>query len=544
MKTNLFAVAIATLCLCLFATSAFADPPTPKKATRANLLDRTCVDDDDDGFCASPDDESKNKGWDCDDDTKSIHPGAKEVWDDGIDQNCDKDPTDDDDTGDSVTPPASLLKPFHVSPSDHPAILILMKELAACDASSECHLDKTAGKLPTRMNEGSYFLDTNCDGAREVIDQDAKDKYDADKLKGIKCQKAPSCHHRRHKAKTAAVQLPGGVTPTAAPAQRHSGDNGGRNVTVSQVLNLQDVNQAAIAKAQSTGDVAGKTANEAKDLASQANTTANEAKRLASEQAELVKSAGVGLEGLKKDLTQETADRKADVRELKTRLGKVEKKQDAMGKVVDLLQKNGAFVQLGVGGGLLMQRPLGSSEAGVTSRGTYAPGVRFSGNVGVSSAKGSLALIGVVSPVWDSGPSGMESGLAVQVGAEKLMKFGRSLNIGGHALYQQHTSGGSALSPNAVSRGVGVGLTVASIGDDQPHVGVQFRVNVGYEWFGSDSIPGYEPLTGGAPFLGVSLDLLAGLRSNSKPAKVVALPPPPPPADADEGEDTEGDEAE
>lgn len=523
-------LAIAVM-VCLFSLNVFA-AGGPKKATARNQA--TCTDDDGDGYCAADGTDEETKGWDCDDDNSSVHPGAKEIWDNGIDENCDGD--------DSETPPLSLLRAFHVSAGDHVGIIRLMKELAACDAASECHVDKSGGRLPSRMDEGHYFIDTNCDGVREVVDQAAKDKVDEDARKGIQCRKVPTSpvHHKvATKPKAVAVPLPGSATPTAAPAPTAPApapQGKGRGVKASQ--QVPAVDPVAVAKAQSTGDAA-------LDKAGKAQATADEAKKLAQEQAELVKAAGAGLDGLKKDLTTETNERKADVAGLKIRLGNVEDKQVETGKVVSLLQRSGAFVQFGVGGGVIGQRPFGSSDAGVTSRGMAAYNVRFSGNVGVRTPKGSLGLFGVVAPTWDSGNNGLESGLAWQLGAEKLYRFG-SLLVGGHVLYQEHKAGGSILEPNAISRGAGVGLTLASIGDDQVHGGVQLRATVGYEKFGGNGPAGFQPTVDGGAFAGLSLDLLAGLGSNSKPAKTHIAPPPPPPSpadEADEGEDTEGDEA-
>ena len=76
-----FFSSISSFVLCLFAMTAFADPP--KKATARN--GHECVDEDADGYCVAPDDDKKIEGWDCDDKNPSRHPGANEVWDNGED---------------------------------------------------------------------------------------------------------------------------------------------------------------------------------------------------------------------------------------------------------------------------------------------------------------------------------------------------------------------------------------------------------------------------------------------------------------------------
>jgi phosphatidylglycerophosphate synthase len=85
---------------------------------------------------------------DCDDDDRSVHPGAEEVWYDGIDQNCDG-LSDDDQDGDGF------------------------------DVADDC--DDTDAEVNPAAEEVCDGVDNNCDGVTDVGSEDAVTAYvDAD----------------------------------------------------------------------------------------------------------------------------------------------------------------------------------------------------------------------------------------------------------------------------------------------------------------------------------------------------------------------------
>jgi len=130
---------------------------------------------DKDGWCVK----DTNRGdklvgeLDCDDNNKSVNPGATEVIDDGIDNDCD---------GSDLEAP-KYAKAFGCT--DAKCVDRLLKEKANCDADTvNCHFDSSTGRFLTEF--GYYFIDTNCDGVRELLDQGDKDAYEEELREGSK----------------------------------------------------------------------------------------------------------------------------------------------------------------------------------------------------------------------------------------------------------------------------------------------------------------------------------------------------------------------
>ncbi len=482
--------------------TAFADPP--KKATARN--GHECVDEDADGYCVAPDDDKKIEGWDCDDKNPSRHPGAKEVWDNGEDENCDGE--------DSVTPALALLRAFGVSSGNKTAVIKLIKEIAACEAIDECHVDKTAGKF--RTDDGHYFIDIDCNGVREVVNQDAKDAEDQQIKRGAGCKKAPA---PRKKAK--AVSLPDAVTPTGSEPAKQPASR--------KVSQVPAVDPALVTKAQATAD-------RAEGKADKAQTTADAAQKAVDAQAEAITKAGEGLASLDEGLKTEGKERKAADKKLKAEIGEVRDSDREHGKQIAKMQESGFFLQGSLGAGSLIQQPAGSTDSGITSRGRFAPNLRVGANFGQQSPSGTKGLFIVVAPTLDSGTDGWEASSVMQGGLEAMKRVSSSLLVGGHLMVQQHAAGGSIMNPNAVSRGAGLGLSVAAIGSGESKIGAQLRLTAGYETFGMQGDLESNVHKGGL-FAGISLDLLYG----SSPGKVKqnVAPAVAPPSEASDTDDEE-----
>lgn len=470
-----------------FSVSAFAQKATPKM---------TCeTDADGDGYCA---DDKDDKGYDCDDNNPSVHPGAKEVWDNGVDEDCDG--------SDSITPPAPVLKAFGVRAADKKAVARLLKEIERCDKTDECQVDKTKGKF--RTSDGFYFVDKNCDGIREVLDQDEYDEVKALEARGAKCKATHKSGHK--KAKKKAVGLPGSATATEAePAD------------------------AAVKKAQTTADDASKKADEAKVQAdaakgkaeaalrdaAEAKTKAEEVEEQADAADELLKQHTGELGGLSDAVKAEIAARKAADEALGVRIDVTQRVAVSTASTVAEMRRSGPLAEVFLGGGVAGQRDITLRKDGKVvgvARGTGAYGMVLGVNLGAETPTGRLNAFGLASSISDAAASGREDGVLWQAGVEYALRVGEGVFVGPHVLFQSHEAGGDILHSNAVSRGVGAGLTFVLTGSGQTRFGLLARFTAGYEKFGTTGTgSSVVSAVDGGPFVMFSLGVIFGVGAPS-----------------------------
>jgi hypothetical protein len=119
------------------------------------------TDQDRDGYLASVD---------CDDADASVHPGAEEVWYDGVDQDCD----DSDDDQDGDTYPAST-DCDDTDPSVHPTA----GEVPDDGIDQDCDGSDSTGGGSATDGDGDGYLDTvDCDDADAAVNPGADDVPD------------------------------------------------------------------------------------------------------------------------------------------------------------------------------------------------------------------------------------------------------------------------------------------------------------------------------------------------------------------------------
>lgn len=488
MKKLVF-VATLVASFSFFTVSAFAQKASPKM---------TCeTDDDGDGYCA---DDKDNKFFDCNDKNPSVHPGAKEVWDNGVDEDCDD--------SDSITPPAPVLKAFGVNGADKKAVTRHLKEIERCDNADECQVDKTKGRF--RTSEGFYFVDKNCDGIREVLDQDEYDEVKALEARGAKCK---AIHrgggHKHKKAKKKAVGLPGSPTSTEAEPD------------------------AAVKKAQTTADAASKEAAEAKVQADAAKGKAEAALRAAAEATtkaeevgeqadaadELLKQHTGEIGGLSEAMKAEIAARKAADEALGARVDATRGLAVSTAGTVVEMRRSGPLAEVYFGGGVLGQRDITLRKDGKVvgiGRGTGAYGMVLGVNLGAETPTGRLNAFGLASSISDAAAGGREDGVLWQAGAEYALRVGEGMFVGPHVLFQSHEAGGDILHSNAVARGIGAGLTFVLTGSGQTRFGLLARLTAGYEKFGTTGTgSSVVSAVDGGPFVMFSLGVLFGVGAPS-----------------------------
>jgi len=398
---------------------------------------KTCqTDKDGDGYCA---DDKADKNYDCNDKNPSVHPGAKEIWNNGVDEDCDG--------SDFVSPPPAVLKAFHCSATNKRAVKLLMKEMNACEKDSHCTVDRTAGKFLTE--EGFYFLDKNCDGVREVVDQAEKDRLDELAKRGAACKKSSAPKAKAHKAKAAG--LPGDATPTDSEPKA-------KKVKGKKLA----VDPESLKKVEAKADTASKDAEAARKDAADAKGKAEATTKSLEETDSVLETHGDLLDDHTKVIAKharaiedEAAERKVEDEKINKRIDKVDAKVESLARpVAEIYIGVGTFLQKGV--------PL-RNPSGI-ARGYFAPGLHFGANLGVETASQvRLNVFGLVSVLADQQNEGFSRGLSWQAGVEVLsLRTASGAMFGPHVLYSQHEAGGDILGSAASSRGGGAGLTYKS----------------------------------------------------------------------------------
>ncbi len=516
-----FKIGFLVSCLLIVSVNAFA--AEPKRASKAHGCPQT-DDADGDGYCAAPSTikpaDVAGTGYDCDDNVSSTHPGARDVMNDGVDNDCDGDEFD--------SPPKAVLKAFGCSETNEVAIKHLVKEIGICEGAAECRLDKVKGKFIT--DSGFYFLDTNCDGVREVLDEAAKKIRDEEIRKFGDCSKYKPTSHKGKGVYKGKRRAKSRVSATATPSVQLS----------------HDPTATALANA------AGAEARQAMEAANAAS-----AKSI-----DLFGQAQAGLEDLEGQLGKETKAREAGDAALGKRIDVVRGNVDKVAHVAHVAIKEAArsasmapLVEIGLVGGVVVQSgmPLMSMKTGKhigIARGFVAPGLGVNFNLGVENLYGRFNGFAVLQQSWDqkSGTeSGWDDGVIWQTGVEAAFRLGSSSTyLGPHLLYQQHEAGGNVLGANVASRGVGAGVTFVTTNCDGPvKYGFQARLTGGYEALGTsgkNSKGSFEVVDGGA-FFGLQLGVNFGMGASKAPKLKTLVLDPEPVVEKAPAEESEEDES-
>lgn len=420
---NVLSVLVLAAMVCLFVNSAAAKPPKPPADCG--------LDADHDGWCVEdPDRGDKLVGEkDCNDADPKVNPGANEVMDDGIDNDC---------VDGDLEAPANI-KAWGCSSAK--CVSRVLKEIEACAASTGCTVNYSSGKFVLAWS--NYFIDSDCDGVRGVLDQDEKDAYDLNVKQGFHCVS----ERRSGGAKKAGGSGSSGSGGASKPAETKSdpkvgelegkvGELGGRVVTL-------ETGMTGL-----SGQVDGFAADlDALDEALEAETEART-------------KADTGL--------SERLDRQADVLiSHGGRLNSVEESSEsAQTMASSALDSAAAAHSSGVSAGLDVGVMLiGQSDIklrnGQQARPGVAPTLLVGGHVGAETESGLYRALGAVGVPYEVSPDGnTENGFLVTLGAEVLWKLSRGSahSVGPIVRFVQHESGGDVLGVNAMSRGGTVGV--------------------------------------------------------------------------------------
>lgn len=432
-----------TLFALLFATSAFAQggPPAPAG-------NKYTIDADGDTFgdatagAATITAAAKPVGYadnadDCDDSNAQINPKAKELLDDNVDNDCDGKKLE--------SPPAGVLRAFGCSASNHGAVIRLIRELDRCNGSANCKVNGTAGKFETKS--GFYFLDKDCDGLREVVDQTEKDRLDELDKRGARCKAAPLAPSRHGTSPckgTGCRKGTGSKAPAVVP-----------NVKLTELeTKVTDLSGKVTATDGKVAELDGRVEGVETVLADNANAIEGIGK--------VIEGHGKRLDTLEKradDTDGELTDVRGKIADTDGRAIAATDKADRAYGTARVALSTGVSAGVNVGVGVKPQADVPLRKG--VARGSVATVLLVTGHVGAELPSGTYRIGGGVGIPYETGPNGdMESGLLWTVDAKALWKLAPSSqhSLGFVVRYLDQESGGDLLGAHAVSRGGGGGI--------------------------------------------------------------------------------------
>jgi hypothetical protein len=452
----------AAVALCaVFASTTIAAPP-PKPPADCGL------DADHDGWCVKdPDRSDKLVGVeDCNDADSKVNPGAIEIIGDEIDQDC---------VGGDLTAPAYAR---NFGCFDVACLKRMNAEIANCEAdAAKCVVNYSAGKFV--LSWGNYFVDTDCNGVRGVIDQDGKDTHDDEVRKGKTCHRASVKPSRSGtvvgdvKKKSSAPAKP---DPKVAEPDGKVTDLTGRVEQTESVL-----------------------VDTTKRLDDMGVVVADHETRI-----DAVEGRLDGYDSELQEVHKQVIDVDGAVRDVESKVQKVRRAALRRG------------VSAGVTVGYLVKGQQAVTFKGQTLRGDSAHGVEIRGFVGAEIPSLVLRGVGSIAVLAEDGPDGVEQALGFRGGGEVLMKVSSSFACGVGAGYLGQISGGKVSGATAESRGGYLEVPCElSLGKGSLRVPFRLAPFVGFEAIGTkgDSASGEFRADGSSWFVGVTLAVGVGVGS-------------------------------
>ncbi len=502
MKTFQTLFVLAALCV---VTSAFAAPPRPPADCG--------IDNDKDGWCV-PDqsrlDAAGKPGFhigalDCNDADPAVNPAAREKLGDGIDNDCDG-------NVDMIVP--AYAKNFGCSATSVACLKKLDAEVTVCAAATgQCAVNYTAGKFVTSF--GNYFVDTDCNGVREVLDQAAKDAYDAKVRQGHRCVKASE--------KASAKKAPAKKAPAKkAPAKKAPEKKGADAASdPDQKGEVTELDKKIAGLAEDVTKTAARVDGAEKRLGQVETVLADSGKRIDGLDKALAAEAKAREEG-DAALGKRIDDHDSELQAARRQIADVDDtaqtaRRTALAARTDADTALRSGVSAGVGVGYFVKGQQGVALHGKTLRGGSAHATMLSGFVGADLPTVLLRGVAGVGLIGKEGsPDG--GGLISRGGVEALLKLGTPVHAVGVGVgYLGHLSGGKVSGASAESRGGYAELIyeLSPLGGDGNVFRVPIRASIGggYEALGTrgSSAGGEFKADGHAPFVMFSLSVGGGV---------------------------------
>jgi hypothetical protein len=396
---------------------------------------------------------------DCNDADSKVNPGASEKLDDGIDNDC----VD----GDLETP--AYIKAWGCSSAK--CVSRVLDEIETCEANKEkCAVNLSEGKFV--MAWGSYFVDTDCDGIREVLDQDEMDTYEDDLREGSK---------RRCGSSSGAKKAGAGATGAASASGGTSG------ATASKPAATDPKFEERLGKTEAgLTELGGRTDKIGSDLIGLVGDLGDLDRALNEETAAREKNDEV-LSNQISRVGERVSENLYAINGVRSRVDSVEHVATSAYHNAEAAHYTGVSAGVDVGFALIGQADV-SLKGGKEARPGLAPTVLLGGHVGAELESGLYRAFGAVGVPYEAAPAGhTENGLLLTAGTEALFKLslGSAHSVGPIVRFIEHESGGDVLGVNAKSRGATGGIA--------------------YEFdpqFGSFRVPIHISLEGGAEQVG------------------------------------------
>lgn len=419
MKTGILSLFMAVTLLTV-SSNVMAAPTGTPAAMPGGCGELAGSDIDSDGYC-SPDPSGLE---DCAPADPNVHPNATEIVNDGIDNDCD---------GQVDEYVRGFEEKFGCQVSDANCLRVLHEEIDRCEdaGASQCLVNKTQGIFVTLR--GYYFVDRDCDGYREIIDQNGYDKLVKEirasqrnpswlPQKNGRCDNDMRSHCDKPNRKGGGSGKPAGPSTKDKEQDKKLVDHDTKLAEHDKTLgDLSDVTKESFEKITKIG----------KKIEEEAAIREQEDKILSGRINGL--QDGVA-EALENSQTAQTSAERA-----------ITMAGDAL--------STGVSFSLQVGFAAVVQNPI-NLPGGSVARGSFAPTITIGVDIGAELDAVLLLVDANLLLPFDTGPSGdLESGIGGQGGASCLARVSGDHFVGGGAGVIYREAGGDILATNGASRG-------------------------------------------------------------------------------------------